>query len=176
MKQLPKDLDFCVQLTLGYLELPFNREFPNIILSDSGKMRLGSIVGAITGVYLSGDINRASEMATSFMNTMRCFPNHEVDVNDNGCNFKTPSTIVQLVDDGSPFGFGVGWYAYVPKENYHNDLSSDEKNRCIEHGLWKQKYRFYMNGGCIFHGWKRWSDQWPMILRDDLTDAWGLHT
>lgn len=176
MRKLSEDLDFCLRTTTGYVQYQFEKEFPNILLTDSGKARMGSIFGAITGIYLSGDIGRATEMAESFMNTLRCFPDHEIEIEDNNCNFKVYSSIVQLSEDGTPFGFAVGWYHYISKSDYHEKLSSEQKQRCIEHGPWKQKYMFYMNGGCIFHGWKRWSDQWPLILRDKLTDAWGLHT
>lgn len=154
----------------------FKRDYPNIIFTESGQIFLGNCLGLITGVR-ENDEEAANWLAESFVRTLEGLKaqTSELSEIDDG-HFadgsirmrKLPTTIIQLYG-AEGLSCDVLWFRYAPE--HRADVNG---HSIIEHGIWKDPYISWMNGGFIFHGWNR-AENHLMNPKQDYS-PWGIHT
>ena len=166
----PTALDRIEQAFKGYISP--SHEFRNITFDHGSEARLGSIYGFIMGLKLSGNSERAEELAGYFLSHMDRLNNYgpKTDVEYCGDKLEVPYYRVVLGDDGTANSFRIAWMAN-PKAVHYNTPSEPQT---LDVGSFPiLRYRYSFNGGLIYHGFNQ---QTFTTRNSDDSDPWGIHT
>jgi hypothetical protein len=159
------------RLFAGYSHCAFKDLFPNTILDERASFKMGCCIGFLYGLKLSGKTEEFEHYANNFISVFdHPYINpKEMTDSDRGYPTKeglmpTPAMVCTLHDDGSALSFAFCIYGY-------NKDQSFKDQQTIEHGWWRDRYNFRMNGGIIFHGIQQ---QFSVTL--DNKPGWQIHT
>jgi hypothetical protein len=160
-----EDLD---NLFSRYSYSEFNGLFPNTILDERASFKMGCCIGFIYGLKLAGNLLDYEHYVDNFIRVFNHPYINPTETTDSDRTYPTkeglmptPASVCVLSDDGSALSFAFGLYTYTKQKG----------ERTIEHGLWKDRYQFCMNGGIIFHGLQ---EQFSITFNNN--PGWQIHT
>jgi len=141
----------------------FQREWPGLVLGESGLARMGSVMGWVLALSQAGESALAERVAAGLTDKLDYLSDYGGEVD--GARFPMRAYRVTLHDDGTFNNFSLAWYRYTPVDK----LGTDMKNKIQVMG---EFYVFCHCGGLIYHG-PGHGQSFTVSLTDDM---WGVHT
>lgn len=158
---LQENKEWLHKCLYGYADAAFENRFKGILLTESAKFRMGTVMGFLA---------THEELIENFFDKLEWMNQHElVEVNSDGSGYshKAPNKITKLSDDGCLFSFG---FIFMMLNNH---LDASDK-RVEQLGPWKDVYAYGMNGGLIFHGCNNLN--FSVDCSGENGPHWSIHT
>ena len=168
----PTALDRIEKFFRGYISPEYSTSNKRLQFNEGGYARFGSVIGFIMGLKLSGNSERAEELAGYFLNRIDYLSQYggDTEIEYLGETLKVPSYVVKMGDDGMANSFSLLWYGHPEVVEYN----APEEPRTLLVGSWpKLRYRFCFNGGLIYHGF---NNETFTVRVGDNPNPWGIHT
>jgi len=155
----------------GYVDPTYT--YKNIRFDSGACARLGSVIGFIMGIKLSGNQEKAESLATYFLRDLDHLNNYGPKTEVEYCDstLTVPYYHVALGDDGMANSFRIAWYANPRAVHYNTEPESNT----LDVGSFPiLRYRYSFNGGLIYHGFN--NETFCVRMSDDDSNPWGIHT
>lgn len=142
-----------------------------LFFTPQGMAVLGSCIGFIAALWMSGQKEKANIFADDFVRWLEYVcPLNPAAFNIGTRNVQIPGRVCELHCDGCALSFSLKWFVLMEDQSANSAYSGLKVHTF---GIWGAKYAYQMNGGLIFHGTNQETFSTVLSSRPTL---WSIHT